>query len=472
MAEPRLVRWVRRLRGRLKRRRLPRRLDPLYRPQPDGTFILYTGGFVIDPGKGERVLDGQVEFRLAPRSTVVARFSGPWPEYEVVSAVGRSNGEPEFSFASAIDLTPPAGPRHQKRTGKESWSNSSYSSIPGRAGDLRKAKRFVAHISGPLKIRFPFSVPVKGGGHQPQVSFELPGWKLRLAPTIDEPSEGDFSAVVEATRTNRRPTQSDIDLLSRRLFHLLGLMANREIGIGPICGLDRADRVVWVDWRPPRVRFGKVGGWCPLDHSVEVLPLLAEKLSGIADDPALETIVDRAINQLQAADGSEVLDVRIPIAGSAVELLSWAVLQREEGLSPDDVEDMPTGEQARRALEWAGIPVGMPKHFTALEKRRNRIGQPGWKAPEVAFNVRNKLIHPPKRVQDPEWPTGDELYEAWLLITWYLELLLLRVIGYDGLYWPRLDLPRFVSDVELVPWAPAPQQGSGPTGVVRPKTSG
>lgn len=465
MADRRIARWLRHLRDRiaepLSRRQRPRRIDPIYRPQADGTFLLYAGPLLVDRDEKQRVLDGEVEFRLSPKSTLIARFSGPRREYEQVSHVG-SLDEPPLFLPTSADLTPPAESRLRERPPKTSWVETTNWSLPERVGRLSKAKRFVVHISGPLRIRFPFSVPLREGGHQPQVAFQLAGWNLVLAPHQDDTSEDDFTAVIRATPAHSRPSEENIGRLGERLFALLSLMANREIGIGPICGFDRRGRIVWVEWGARRVRFGRPGvGWCPLDESADVLPTLARGLSQFADDDALEAVVDRAINHLLAADGSEVLDVRIPVACSAVELLGWAVLQREKGFSREAVEDLKASEIAGGALQWAGIPVATPAHFTALADRKKRVGQAGWQGPDVLFSVRNKLVHPPNQLKDPEWPDGEELYEAWLLATWYLELLILRVIGYEGNYWPRLQLPRYASAVEPVPWTSAATAGAG-----------
>ena len=453
-----VVRWLSRLGGRVaerfRRRKYSRRIAPLYRPQTDGVFLLYAGPLVVDPGPNQHVLDGQVEFRLFPKSTLTARFSGPLREYHHVSAGGSLEAEPPLALADSADLTPPAEPKLRGRPPKTSWTSATNWSLPKTVGRLRKAKRFVVHISGPLQIRFPLVVPVREGGDQPQVAFQLPGWNLVLAPHQDE-RDDDFTAVIKATSVKSHPSEGDVAQLAERLFVLLSLMANREIGIGPICGLSRVGRIVWVEWGTRRGRFGRPGvGWCPLDESAYVLPTLASGLSNVASDRALDAIVDRAINHLLAADGDEVLDVRIPVACSAVELLGWAILQREKGFSRKAVEDLDAWEIADGALRWAGIPAAIPAHFTALEERKNRLSQPAWEGPGVLFSVRNKLVHPPNRVKDPEWPNGDELYEAWALATSYLELLILRVIGYEGNYLPRLDLPRMVSDVEPVPWAP------------------
>lgn len=70
----------------------------------------------------------------------------------------------------------------------------------------------------------------------------------------------------------------------------------------------------------------------------------------------------------------------------------------------------------------------------------------------MVFDVRNGVVHPPKKLSDPEWPTGDELFETWRLAAWYLELAILRVLGYSDEYTSRLQLTGWAGETEPVPW--------------------
>jgi hypothetical protein len=45
------------------------------------------------------------------------------------------------------------------------------------------------------------------------------------------------------------------------------------------------------------------------------------------------------------------------------------------------------------------------------------------------------------------------LVEAWQLATWYLELAVVRLLGYDGEYVSRLRLEGWIGDTEPVPWS-------------------
>lgn len=103
-------------------------------------------------------------------------------------------------------------------------------------------------------------------------------------------------------------------------------------------------------------------------------------------------------------------------------------------------------------MKWAGVPTAIPPSLPILDARLRASGQPGWGGPEILFNIRNDMVHPPKRLVEPEWPDGELLFEAWQLGTWYLELVLLRILGYEGEYWSRVRLDRPGADVEPVPW--------------------
>jgi hypothetical protein len=269
----------------------------------------------------------------------------------------------------------------------------------------------------------------------------------------------NFSFVVEATPHDLPLGLDTMERLCSQVFLLSSLIAGQEIGIAPVAGVDAAGQVVWADWGAPRFRPEQSAWrWCPRDRVNQALPALATGLSSLADDPALQQVVDRAGRHLLAANGPEVLDVRIPVACSGLELLGWAVLQRQQWLTKEGLSRLPAKSRVRLLLQWAGIPVELPDQFDALAARRGRLGQSDVAGPEVLFDVRNNLVHPPKRIDEPEWPDHDQLLEAWQLATWYLELAVVRLLGYKGDYVSRLRLGGWDLDTEPVPWSTSRDQ--------------
>jgi hypothetical protein len=318
-------------------------------------------------------------------------------------------------------------------------------------------------VSGPLSSHpLPSRQTRSGEQAQPQLRWTLSGWDLRLAEAGGPKAVDEFSFVVEAVPHDLPLDLDAMERLGSQVFLLLSLIAGQEIGVGPVVGVDAAGRVVWADWGAPRFRPEQSAWrWCPRDQVNSALPALAAGLSLLADDPALQQVVDRAGRHLLAANGPEVLDVRIPVACSGLELLGWAVLQRQQWLTKDGLGRLPAASRVRLLLQWAGIPVELPTQFAALAARRGRLGQPEVAGPELVFDVRNSLVHPPKRIEEPEWPDSSELLEAWQLATWYLELAVVRLLGYEGEYVSRLRLEGWIYDTELVPWSTSRDHGNG-----------
>ena len=53
------------------------------------------------------------------------------------------------------------------------------------------------------------------------------------------------------------------------------------------------------------------------------------------------------------------------------------------------------------------------------------------RVPKSFSKFANRIVHPPKRMDD-DWPDGPVLLECWQLVMEYTELVLLRLLGYQG----------------------------------------
>jgi hypothetical protein len=427
------------------------RIDPVYRPSDDGTILLYQGDLLLSQGSVQRTSTGNLELRLSPRPTLSAHVAGG--DELLASAVQGENLV--VAVPAEASLRPPTtSVLPVEPDDAFVWADFPIPINELVAGNARSAEWLILHISGPLTTRLPLSQAESGP--QGQVPVRLGSWDLRLAATGASRAVEDFSFVVEAVPHEHPLDEEVARRVRRQIFLLFSLLAGQEIGVGPVVGLDASGEVVWAHWDAPRFTPGRSAWrWCPWQLVGKALPVLAEGLVALEADPGLQAVLDRAINHLLVANGSEPLDVRIPVACSGLELLSWAVLQRHQWLTKEvlDKPQFPASASARLLLQWAGIPVALPDHLDALAARRARLNQPDWAAPEVVFNVRNALVHPPKKLDEPEWPSDDELFEAWQFATWSLELAIVRLLGYQDTYRSRLRLnqPGPGND-EPVPW--------------------
>lgn len=421
---------------------------------PTGELVLYCGDLNFTRGGVERVVTGQIEFAFDPKPHVRAHIESPHVDLDPFFN-GDGDDEPTVAIPAAALLSPSAQETLPSRPAGSSWNTEVRSLNKLDAGQVSHAETFLIHALGGFKLS-PSPEPVTDGGIQRRMRLALPGWDLELA--LARPP---FDVLVRAVPLRAPISHEDVDRLMRQLFSLLSLIAVREVGVGPVCGLDAAGEIVWAQWISPRCRPGRAGArWCPNHLAASALPALAAGLVDVAGDPALETIVNRAVDHLLTANGDEVLDVRIPVACSGLELLAWAVLMRRDELTSTQIASLSAGNITQRLLEHAGIPPYLPDAFEALRRRRDRLSEHK-DGPGILFHVRNKLVHPPRRIDSPEWPTADELFESWLLATWYLELAILRILDYSGDYWSRLRLGQQPRNLEAVPWAASDGLGGG-----------
>ena len=137
-------------------------------------------------------------------------------------------------------------------------------------------------------------------------------------------------------------------------------------------------------------------------------------------------------------------------ACTALETLGWAILvvterwltggrQSDGGMSGYD--SLTAADQMRLLLRWAGLPTETP---VALSRLRQKAVSSNWDCPQVVTWVRNRVVHPDRRDQLVDGIAD----EAWLMAMWYTELVMLKLLGYDGYYRDRLD----DGEIKRVPW--------------------
>lgn len=427
----------------------PQFLSPVYRPSDSGVAVVYAGDLIIfggDQGSEQRV-----------RGTLQLHFDELKARLDASVYVDRETRLrlvtlPEFAHVNlppGADLAPPA------------VDDVAISGLPNKewhpiainkmvAGNAAAVRRVIIQVAARL-TDFPLPASEMDVGAQGHVDFVLPGWTLRLAEVVEEYGQHGPSFIIEATPNGDAVTDEALDLLEDRVFDLLGLIAGAEPGAGPAVGLSESGEIVWAHWGAPR--SGRSSWrWCPGGIVDSALPALAQGLSRVAQDTNLEKIVSRGARYWMAANAwGVVLDVKIPVACSGLELLAWTVLQQRQWLSADSLNRLNAGANLRLLLQSMGIPVELPSNFSALMARKKAY-QSSWdEGPELLFAVRNDLVHPAKKAAKLDWPSTAELTEAWQLSMWYLELVIIRLLDYQGEHVSRLRQGGF--GVDPVPWA-------------------
>ena len=128
---------------------------------------------------------------------------------------------------------------------------------------------------------------------------------------------------------------------------------------------------------------------------------------------------------------------------------------------PDGLDKLQAEGSLQLLFSWLQIPITMPPvpeesplFLDALKKmlkaESNLLDCAG-----CITAIRNRITHPKRKGKSTTILkySPEERTEAYNLSKWYLELCLLRLFGYNGVYANRLYKSRWEGDYDQVPWA-------------------
>ncbi len=217
-----------------------------------------------------------------------------------------------------------------------------------------------------------------------------------------------------------------------------------------VSGLDEAGIVAMEQWGTRLLSpWRRSQNWLDEHHGgsmADVFPAFAKRMQ----DPEWNDAIRAAVYWYIRADTDHVgPDGAIVLLQAALERLAWHVLVRHRrAISEDGFSRLVAADQLRLLLNAASIPLCFPPGLRELRAKAKAFN---WvDGPEAFVRIRNALIHPPKvanaRRQLP-------YYESLQLGKWYVELVLLRAFGYNGVYSNRTKSVRWIGEVEAVPWS-------------------
>lgn len=339
----------------------------------------------------------------------------------------------------------------------ESWADDTWSSgfaytgrrVSGHLGttgdgsDLRSASALLLNLD-------------ELSWHQP-VTLEADGWHITIALTSadhlsDLRDRGGYGIthVAEIHRAGASFTSEELGTVLGHLFHFLAFVNGRLAGVALPTGYDADGNVRSTTWSITATDpYRSSINWFDRTLAAELPGLFKSWIARVAD-PFWELVLRRSTRLISAANHPNPLDVAVTTAATGIELLAWAVLSVEKGWVVSDSGDLTAGGLARLLLGWAGLPFEIPAELVHLQREAK---QRRMDAPSALAWVRNRLVHPPKRPSDG-WPTSDVITDAWRLSMEQLELVVLRLLDYQGSYGHRRHLDgRWLGSTSPVPWA-------------------
>ena len=228
------------------------------------------------------------------------------------------------------------------------------------------------------------------------------------------------------------------------VLHLfLSFARGGNCGVTLIAGDDENGRQAWEQWGTySTYPWFHLSSW--LDHRhdnhvalSEAFPgflYIVEQMTDAPDDP-----IRVALYWYLRSNESSALQAGIILTQAALERLARQLLPNEKYETLKNA-----AERIRAVLEEVGIDLAIPQSCKELRKLAQVDG------PEILTKIRNDLVHAEMRTN-----VSLEAYlESRDLGQWYVELLLLRLFGYEGQYANRIAYTyESIWKPELVPWA-------------------
>jgi hypothetical protein len=285
------------------------------------------------------------------------------------------------------------------------------------------------------------------------LDISVSGWNIAIRPPRQSAEVGAFqsplysithSCTLRRTDGTAFTSETAQDMLEL-LHDALTFAAGRWIPAVFVEGVGDDGVIPWKLWGPGRLRPGSSyeGTWFDL-HDGDALCKVVALLFDLRQNNTRANEFRTAL-YWYVRSGTEVagVDGGLILLQAALERLSWHHLVTEHSVfTPEAFRKVSASGRLKELIQYCGIPTDIPAGLTALA---SIAAQNGWDGPRAVTSARNKLVHP-EGLRPLPWT------DLWKLARWYVELVLLNMLGYTGNYSNRTLAHRWVGAVEPVPW--------------------
>ena len=272
-----------------------------------------------------------------------------------------------------------------------------------------------------------------------------------------------FTHVGQLTRTDGsaftvREAEGILESLTAFLSFARGAQCSLPIRWG--CGAN--GEIVWRHFGSPVVdRWRQPHSWFDERHG-ELLTELFDAFCRRYND---ETLRDPLIlvlhwyrhcnTQSSGMEGSLILGM------TALDLLSALIVAgRCRSMSARKHDELNAEKKLCALLKKLDVPADIPSQYAKLTAFAEKNSKSD--SCETLAEFRNGFVHPNKKRRDSVFGADGKAaaFDAWQLSLWYQELALLYLLDHRGSYANRTT-PRWVGQVEPVPWSGHPVSVSG-----------
>lgn len=301
----------------------------------------------------------------------------------------------------------------------------------------------------------------------PYLSLDTPGneldfsndeWQIRIGEVPDlkhrnhrlllEPSRAVTHAGVLRRIDSGVFSPSEGYLLLEAFSLLLSFCAGDTVAPLLPVAFDGMGKPVSEEWG--EVKVGEYRGrlsWC-CSQTPEAMVALWPRFHTLWSDPTTSALLKFAVRTYTTAQQG-YLETRMTAACSGLESLAWHLLVHEGGSDVNQIDKQSGAWRVRRCLVEASVSEYVPDTLASIQRFRQYDG------PNAIFGFRNAILHPTDVAGVINLDAALKL-DYLRLAMWYYELLLLKLLGFEGVYLNRTDhLPIFDGrdECEPVPWA-------------------
>jgi hypothetical protein len=336
-------------------------------------------------------------------------------------------------------------------------------SSDGASSDIVETRFLVANFPDYMGTPLTGSSPLESGGSRTsywagRLTLVAGDWQITLDERPDHKEvyarfkdEGGFE-ITHIGSLRRADGQSfshaDASEMLNTLAGFLGLASGAWAPPLAAVGLDGNSDVVWREWNT-RWTTPWVGRLYPFDRHKHDLGGAFHGYVARWSDPLWNEPLRIATQMYVEANAQFAAEITLVVGQALLELLAWVLfvedLQTQNAATFDRAS---ASDRMRELLNWIGVSPAVPASLAALHREAARRG---WAdGPHATTQMRNSLVHPPRRQRLASAPVHARI-DLRELVLWYAELALLRLIDFRGQYANRLGA-KMTGIVEDVPW--------------------
>lgn len=240
-------------------------------------------------------------------------------------------------------------------------------------------------------------------------------------------------------------TKNIIDLLEK-ISYALSFLCARRIGISIVNGYTNDINTYRLCIKDIIMPYNFLPSWSDTisnhNNIEKYMNLIMKKLEDDYNNLALKRVIDWYIESISNLTiENNIISIQI-----ALETLSYIILvQEEKKLSNDEFDNNTAINNIRMLLE--SCKLNNNKELMVFDDKIKERFNDGI---ELIIYLRNKIVHPARK--DKIYLSHEDVWNIIQIGTRYIELIILKFIGYKGEYSNRLK-DRYFGQVERVPWS-------------------